>query len=75
MTDLSNASSAGRMERRGHLELCDAKTRFSCIHVVLVRHGKRDDRGFNDLHAETMFIRAQPVYNRGTIRVVLGEAL
>ena len=58
-----------------YLELCDIKTRLNSMHVVLVRYGERDSRGLNDLHAEAMLIRAQPINHRGTIRVVLGEIL
>jgi hypothetical protein len=45
------------------------------MHVARVRYGKRDSRGLNDLHAEAVFIRAQPINHRSTIRVELGEIL
>jgi hypothetical protein len=45
------------------------------MQVFLVWYGERDGRRLNDLHAETMFIRAQPIDRRSTIRVKLGEIL
>lgn len=58
-----------------YLELCDIKTRLNSIHAVLVRYGERDGSGLDDLHAEAMFIRAQPIDHRSTIGVILGEIL
>ena len=58
-----------------YLELRDTKARFNGMHVALVRYSKRDDGGFNDLHAEAVLIGAQPIYNCSTIRVVLSKGL
>ena len=61
--------------KESYLELSDIKTRLDSMHVVLVRYSERDGRGLNNLHAEAMFIRAQPINHRNTIRVILGEIL
>ena len=45
------------------------------MQVFLVRYGERDGRGLDDLHAETMFIRQQPIDHRSTNQIKLGEVL
>jgi hypothetical protein len=65
----------GKKRKGPHLELCDIKTRLNSVHVVLVRYSERDGGRFNDLHAEAMFIRAQPIYSCSTVWVILSEVL
>lgn len=58
-----------------YLELCDIKTRLNGMHVVFIGHRERDGCGLNDLHAKAMFVSAQPINHRSTIRVELGKIL
>jgi hypothetical protein len=74
VADLSYGSSP-RREKGNYLELCDIKTRLDRMQVFLVRYGERDGRRLNDFHAETMFIRPQPIDHSSTIRIKLGEVL
>jgi hypothetical protein len=75
VANLSYGSPPRETEERVYLELCKIKTRLNSMHVGLIRHGKRDGRRLNNLHAETMFIRAQPIDHSGAIRVLLSEDL
>jgi hypothetical protein len=74
VADLSYSSSPQR-EKGNYLELCDIKIRLDRMQVFLVMYSERDGRRLNDFHAETMFIRPQPIDHRSTIRIKLGEVL
>ena len=78
VADLSHGSSVQEIGGKGatlSCVLCVIKTRLNSMNIVLVRYSKRDGRRLNVVHADTVFIQAQPIDHRSTIRVVLGEIL
>ena len=70
---ISVGVSAGKSAAHPELRIIEAC--LDGVHVVLVGYGERDGGRLDDLHAEAVFVFAQPVNHVSTIRVVFGEAL